>query len=67
MHGAIPPLLEYVYMVWYLVRHRDNFTFYLPVHQGAMAGDQPTQSERYLNTDNPKSHVYLHATKTLWP
>jgi hypothetical protein len=27
MRGAIPPLLQYVFMAWYLVRHRDNFTF----------------------------------------
>jgi len=28
MHGAIPPLPQYV-MAWCLVKHRDNFTFYL--------------------------------------
>jgi hypothetical protein len=27
MHGAIPPLPEYVFMAWFLVKHRDNFTF----------------------------------------
>jgi len=27
MYGAIPPLPQYVFMVWYLVKHRDNFTF----------------------------------------
>jgi hypothetical protein len=27
MHGAIPPLPQYVFMVWYWVKHRDNFTF----------------------------------------
>jgi hypothetical protein len=27
MHGAIPPLPQYVFMAWYLVKHRDNFTF----------------------------------------
>jgi hypothetical protein len=42
MHGAVPPLPEYVYMAWrfisnvygfmawYLVKHKDNFTFTLP-------------------------------------
>jgi hypothetical protein len=27
MRGAIPPLPQYVFMAWYLVKHRDNFTF----------------------------------------
>jgi hypothetical protein len=27
MHGAIPPLPQYVFMAWCLVKHRDNFTF----------------------------------------
>jgi len=29
VHGTIPPLPWYVFMVWYLVKHRDNFTFTL--------------------------------------
>jgi hypothetical protein len=27
MRGAIPPLLLYVFMAWYLVKHKDNFSF----------------------------------------
>jgi hypothetical protein len=27
MCGAIHPLLQYVFMAWCLVKHRDNFTF----------------------------------------
>jgi hypothetical protein len=27
MHGAIPPFLQYDFMAWCLVKHRDNFTF----------------------------------------
>jgi hypothetical protein len=27
MHGAIPPLPQYVFMARCLVKHRDNFTF----------------------------------------
>jgi hypothetical protein len=27
MCGAIPPLPHYVFMAWYLVKHRDNFAF----------------------------------------
>jgi hypothetical protein len=29
MRGAIPPLPQHVFMVWCLVKHRDNFTFTL--------------------------------------
>jgi hypothetical protein len=29
MSGAIPPLPKYAFMVWCLVKHRDNFTFTL--------------------------------------
>jgi hypothetical protein len=29
MRGAINPLPQYVFMVWCLVKQRDNFTFYL--------------------------------------
>jgi hypothetical protein len=24
----IPPLPQYVFMAWYLIKHRDNFTFH---------------------------------------
>jgi hypothetical protein len=27
MRGALPPLPQYVFMAWCLVKHRDNFTF----------------------------------------
>jgi hypothetical protein len=27
MRGAIPPLPQYVFMGWCLVKHRDKFTF----------------------------------------
>jgi hypothetical protein len=31
LHGAIPPLPQYVFIAWCLVKHRDNFTFtFLP-------------------------------------
>jgi len=29
MRGAIHPLLQYAFMAWCLVKHRDNFTFTL--------------------------------------
>jgi hypothetical protein len=27
MYGAIPPLTRYVFMAWYLIKHRGNFSF----------------------------------------
>jgi hypothetical protein len=32
MHGAIPPLPQ-LFMAWYLVKHKDNFTFTLPTER----------------------------------
>jgi len=29
--GAIPPLPQYVFMAWYLVKHRDNFNLTLNI------------------------------------
>jgi hypothetical protein len=31
MRGAIPPLPQYVFMAWYLVKQRDNFPLPLPL------------------------------------
>jgi hypothetical protein len=31
MHETIPPLPEYVFMAWRLVKHRDNFIFTVTV------------------------------------
>jgi len=27
MRGPIPPLPQYIFVAWYLVKHRDNFAF----------------------------------------
>jgi hypothetical protein len=27
MRGATPPLPQYAFMAWFLVKHRDSFTF----------------------------------------
>jgi hypothetical protein len=35
MRGAIPPLPQYVFMAWYLAKHRDKFTFYLFTNRAA--------------------------------
>jgi hypothetical protein len=29
MCGAVPPLAQYIFTEWCLVKHRDNFTFFL--------------------------------------
>jgi hypothetical protein len=36
MRGAIPPLLQYAFMAWCLVKHKNNFTFtfYVSVSRG---------------------------------
>jgi len=28
MRRAIPPIPQYVFMAWCLIKHRDNFTFF---------------------------------------
>jgi len=35
MHGAVPPLLQYVFMEWCLVKHRDNITFSFSIDDGS--------------------------------
>jgi hypothetical protein len=30
MRGTVPPLLQYIFVAWCLVKHSDNFTFTLP-------------------------------------
>jgi hypothetical protein len=44
MSGAIPPLLQYVFMAWCLVKHRDNFTFYL---YNTALHEETKSSEKY--------------------
>jgi len=31
LRAAVPPPLQYVFMAWCLVKHRDNFTFTFPL------------------------------------
>jgi hypothetical protein len=38
MCEAIPPLPQYSFMAWCLVKQRDNFTFTLPDEYGAVVG-----------------------------
>jgi len=36
MRGSIPPFPQYVFMVWCLVKHRDNFTFNFTVYNNLL-------------------------------
>jgi hypothetical protein len=47
MRGAIPPTLQYVFMARCLVRHRDNFIFYLK-----SVGKRPLEISRCRLEDN---------------
>jgi hypothetical protein len=38
MRGAIPPIPQYAFMTWCLVKHRDSFTFTLPPSTPMYAG-----------------------------
>jgi hypothetical protein len=43
MRGAIPPLPQYAFMAWCLVKHRDNFTFYISDDTEGDPVDVPTR------------------------
>jgi hypothetical protein len=57
MSGAIPPLPQYAFMAWGLVKHRDNFTFtffflsertMVPHFRSAAYGDHGCYSDHAL-------------------
>jgi hypothetical protein len=45
MRGAIPPLSQYAFMAWCLVKHRDNFAFY--VLKIIAMNDAPTENVKF--------------------
>jgi len=48
MRGAIPRLSQYAFMVWCLVKHRDNFTFIsLPLKNGYTAVQRDSKQTLY--------------------
>jgi hypothetical protein len=38
MHGTMPPLPQYAFIAWCLVKHRDNFAFTFYLSQVIMDG-----------------------------
>jgi len=40
MRGVTHPFLQYVFMAWYLVKHKDNFTFLFTFGWGELGGPQ---------------------------
>jgi hypothetical protein len=47
MNGAIPPRRQYAFMVWCLVKHRDNFTFYLYIFTPRSEADSHSASQKF--------------------
>jgi hypothetical protein len=50
---AIPPLPQYVFTAWCLVKHRDNFTF--PPHRGVSF-----KAAKSPSTDNYYYYYYYY-------
>jgi hypothetical protein len=44
MGGAIPTLPQYAFMVWWLVKHRDNFTFTFQIYKKQLHPNHKTFS-----------------------
>jgi hypothetical protein len=61
MRGAIPPFPHYVFMAWCLVKHRDNFTFYLFYHS---ATRRHNPEDLNLNLD---SRIKMSIRKAMTP
>jgi hypothetical protein len=61
MRGAIPPLPQYVFMVWWLVKHRDNFTFtFISLYYISVLVQADRASIRQVAvTNSPEKHVYI--------
>jgi len=55
MRGAIPPLPQYASMAWCLVKHRDNFTFYLPKHTFTVLKFKDNYTLQYTSSILPYS------------
>jgi hypothetical protein len=55
MRGATPPLPQYVFTAWYLVKYRDNFTFGAADDSGRVkTGSSYSHSTPVLASTKPK-------------
>jgi len=78
MSGAIPPLSQYAFMAWCLVKHRDNFTFtftflslkiqirkfLLPFCKSLLSSRHPSENLRVKIYENLISPVLLYEYET---
>jgi hypothetical protein len=56
MHIAIPPLPQYTFMAWCLVKHRDNFTFTLDIMLGYRLDDRGSRVRFQAGAGNFSLH-----------
>jgi len=53
MRGAVPPLHQYVFMAWCLVKHRDNFALLLPPRaHGLFMGTAKVVETNWIKSHN---------------
>jgi len=58
MRGAIPPLSQYAFMAWCLVKHRDNFTFLPDPSRGPIQSNNLATARRdRLNHEVANIHL----------
>jgi hypothetical protein len=63
MRGAVPPLPQYAFMAWCLVKHRDNFTFTFKWIDELKFNDDATklsQTERFIGMPKGRIHLEFH-------
>jgi hypothetical protein len=72
MRGAIPPLFQYVFIGWCLVKHRDNFTltFYKNfIHVESIGFNMPTEwkttESELQNTPQQETTIWTPSQKQL--
>jgi hypothetical protein len=70
MRGTLPPLPQYVFMAWCVVKHRDNFTFtfklvcgYPLAHQSALL---PTPGWGGLRAEKADLYTSLRYRVGVW-
>jgi len=61
--GTIPPLPQYVFNVWYLVKYRDKFTLLLLLPCAGLFGNQSINlivRQILLGCENNETSVFIH-------